>query len=127
MSKKRPQPWGNLDLRAVTSPAELPNEFNFATALLDRHIAEGRGSHPALWGPAGNLTYQQLYNLTNQAGNALLSLGVEREDRVLLLLRDSPELIATFLGAMKIGALPVALNTFMRPQDYEFYLRQSSP
>lgn len=125
MSDKPPLPWGNLDLRAVTIPAELPNEFNFASALLDRHVVEGRGSRMALWGPAGNLTYEQLYRLTNQVGNALLSLGVEREHRVLILLRDAPEFIASFLGAMKIGAIPVALNTFMRPPDYEFYLRHS--
>lgn len=125
MPEKRLLPWGDLDLRSVTTPAELPKQFNMATALLDRHVFEGRGSRMALWGPAGNLTYEQLYGLANQAGNALLALGLQREQRVLLLLRDSPEFIACFLGAMKIGAIPVALNTFTHPSDYEFYLRHS--
>ena len=79
----------------------------------------------ALWGPAGNFTYEQLYRFANQTGNALRSLGLRPEQRVLLLLRDSPEFIATYLGAMKIGAVPVALNTFAHPSDYEFYLRNS--
>src|SRR6185295_9914806 len=100
-------PWGGWDLRAIRSPEDVPEQFNFATALLDRHLAEGRGGQMALWGPAGNLTYEQLYRLANQAGNALRELGVEPEQRVLLLLRDSPEFIATYLGAMKIGAVPV--------------------
>jgi len=117
--------WGDRDLRAVKSPEELPEQFNFATALLDRHLAEGRGGQMALWGPAGNLTYEDLYGLANRAGNALRSLGLEPEQRVLLLLRDSPEFIATYLGAMKMGAVPVGLNTFAHPSDYEFYLSNS--
>ena len=125
MSQKTGLSWGELDLRAVTSPQELPDQFNFATALLDRHLIEGRGSRKALLGPLGSYTYEQLYRLTNQAGNAMLALGVQPEDRVLLLLRDSPEFVACFLAAMKIGAVPVALNTFAHPHDYEFYLRHS--
>ena len=117
--------WGDRDLRTIRSPEELPEQFNFAAALLDRHLAEGRGEQMALWGPAGNLTYEQLYRFANQTGNALRSLGLRPEQRVLLLLRDSPEFIATYLGAMKIGAVPVALNTFAHPSDYEFYLRNS--
>ncbi|MBI2819338.1 MAG: AMP-binding protein, partial [Acidobacteria bacterium] len=117
--------WGDKDLRKVKSPEELPEIFNFAAALLDRHLAEGRGSRVALLGPAGTLTYAELVRLANQAGNALQALGVERENRVLLLLRDSPEFIATYLGAMKIGAIPTALNTFAHPSEYEFYVRHS--
>ncbi|HWP84384.1 MAG TPA: benzoate-CoA ligase family protein, partial [Terriglobia bacterium] len=125
MPAKSALSWGDQDLRTVKSPEELPEIFNFAAALLDRHLAEGRGSRVALLGPAGTLTYAELVRLANQAGNALQELGVERENRVLLLLRDSPEFIATYLGAMKIGAVPVALNTFARPSEYEFYVRHS--
>jgi benzoate-CoA ligase len=117
--------WGEKNLRDVQRPADLPEEFNLAAALLDRHLAEGRGAQWALRGPAGDLTYEQLYRLTSQAGNALRALGLDSEQRVLLLLRDSPEFIACFLGAMKIGAIPVPLNTFAHPSDYEFYLRNS--
>ena len=92
--------WGDRDLRAIRSPEEVPEQFNFATVLLDRHLAAGRGGQMALWGPAGNLTYEQLYHLANRAGNALRALGLKPEQRVLLLLRDSPEFIATYLGAM---------------------------
>src|SRR5438128_8607143 len=114
-----------MDWRSIQTPEDLPEQFNLATALLDRHIVEGRGSNQALLGPAGNLTYEELYRLTNQAGNAMLALGLKREERVLLVLRDSPELVASFLAAMKIGAVPAALNTFCHPSDYEVYLRHS--
>jgi len=125
MPAKSALSWGDKDLRTVKSPEDLPEIFNFAAALLDRHLAEGRGSKVALLGPGGTLTYAELVRLANQAGNALRALGVERENRVLLLLRDSPEFIATYLGAMKIGAVPVALNTFADPSEYEFYVRHS--
>jgi benzoate-CoA ligase len=117
--------WGDNDLRAVKSPGDLPDVFNFAAALLDRHLAEGRGAQAALLGPAGAYTYEEMVKLANRAGNALRQLGVERENRVLVLLRDSPEFIATYLGAMKIGAVPIALNTFAHPSEYEFYVRHS--
>jgi benzoate-CoA ligase len=125
MAGKTALSWGDKDLRAVKSPGELPETFNFAAALLDRHLVEGRGSQTALLGPAGSLTYEELVRLANQAGNALREIGVDRENRVLVLLRDSPEFIATYLGAMKIGAVPVALNTFAHPSEYEFYVKHS--
>ena len=114
-----------MDWRAIKSPEDLPEVFNLAAALLDRHVMEGRGTQRALLGPAGNFTYEELYRLTNQVGNAMRSLGVEQEHRVLLLLHDSPEFVACFLAAMKLGAVPVPLNTFTHPSDYEFYLRHS--
>src|SRR3990172_9696924 len=102
MSRNKPT-WGRLDLRSVKSPHDLPEEFNLAAALLDRHLVEGRGERIALRGPAGTLTYEELYRLTSQVGHAFRALGLEREQRVLLLLRDSPEFIGGFLGGMKIG------------------------
>jgi benzoate-CoA ligase len=47
------------------------------------------------------------------------------ENRVLLLLYDSPEFAASFFGAMKIGAVPVPVNTLLRAPDYEFLLNDS--
>ena len=63
--------------------------------------------------------------MVNRVGNALRGLGVEMENRVLLLLYDSPEFAASFFGAMKIGAVPVPVNTMMRAQDYEYFLNDS--
>jgi benzoate-CoA ligase len=125
MSSKSALGWGDKELQAVRSAEDVPEIFNLAAALLDRHLAEGRGSRKALLGPAGTFTYDQLVKFANQAGNALRGMGLEREQRVLILLRDSPEFVATYLGAMKIGAIPIALNTFAHPSEYEFYVRHS--
>ena len=63
--------------------------------------------------------------LVNRAGNALLDLGVQPEQRVLLLLLDSLEFVATFWGAIKIGAIPIPVNTMLRADDYLYFLEDS--
>jgi benzoate-CoA ligase family protein len=58
----------------------------------------------------------------NHAGNALRSLGIQPEQRVALLLADSPDFVAVFLGAIKIGAVPVTLSTLLTTRDYAYLL-----
>jgi benzoate-CoA ligase family protein len=93
--------------------------------LLDRHVAEGRGDRPALRLVNSEVSYAELQAMTNRAGNALGAAGVEPEQRVALLLHDGPEFVATFLGAMKIGAVPVPLNTIAPASDLAFYVSDS--
>jgi benzoate-CoA ligase family protein len=96
--------------------------FNMATPLVDRHVDEGRGSRPALHLPHGEVTYAELQTLVNRAGNALTAMGVMPEQRVAILLPDCAEFVAAFIGAMKIGAVPVPLNTAARPTELSYVL-----
>src|SRR3981189_2573397 len=90
--------------------------------LLDRHVAEGRGETPALRLAQREISYGELQELVNRAGNALRDAGVEPEQRVAILVHDGPEFVAAFLGAMKIGAVPVPLNTSARPNELQMML-----
>ncbi len=99
--------------------------FNVAAHFVDRHVAEGRGEKIAFYCGDRSLTYRQVLALTNRTGNALRQLGVEIEHRVLMLCLDTPEFVGTFWGAIKIGALPVPVNTLMRPDDYLYFLNVS--
>jgi len=119
--------WGSLNIKQVKSPSELPEDFNIADALLDRHLAEGRGSRTALVGPAGRYTYDELSRLVSQTANAFRSLGIEREHRVLLMMRDSLEFVASFLAAQKLGAIPVPMNTVAHRSDFAHYLQLTAP
>jgi benzoate-CoA ligase family protein len=103
----------------------LPDVFNAAVEFVDRHPNEGRADRIALRHEGRTLTYGQVAEMVNRVGNALRGLGVEMENRVLLLLYDSPEFVASFFGAMKIGAVPAPVNTMMRAQDYEYFLNDS--
>ena len=68
---------------------------------------------------------RQLFERVNQLGNGLRSLGVRIEERVFLLLFDTPEFAVSFFGAIKIGAIPVPVNTLLKPADYAYLLNNS--
>jgi benzoate-CoA ligase len=103
----------------------IPDTFNVATAFIDENLVQGRGRKIALYYEDKTYTYQDVFDMVNKTGNALKELGVEMEQRVLMIMLDSPEFVATFWGAIKIGAVPVPVNTLMRAVDYEYFLNNS--
>ena len=99
--------------------------WNAAASLLGPGLARNGGNDPALLSAAGELTFAGLDAASDRAGLALRDLGVNRGDRVLLLVRDGPDFFAAYLGAMKLGAVPVALNLRLTPDNLRFTLRDS--
>jgi benzoate-CoA ligase family protein len=100
--------------------------FNAASYFIDRHLDEGRGDAVAIECGDRRVTYQQLYEEVNRAGHVLKDdLGILPEQRVLLLMLDEPEFVYAFFGAIKIGAVPVPLNTRWTLADYEHVLQDS--
>ena len=61
----------------------------------------------------------------NRVAARLRDLGLGREDRILLVLDDTPTFPAVFLGAMRIGAVPVPVNFLARPDDFGYFLDDS--
>ncbi|MGZ3672881.1 MAG: benzoate-CoA ligase family protein, partial [Ktedonobacterales bacterium] len=112
-------------LPAFSPAIGLPDEYNAASAFLDGALAKGWGTRTAIRSGDQALTYAQVAEGANRAGNALRTLGVEMEQRVALLLYDSPQFAYSFFGAIKIGAVPVPINTQLRPQDYLYMLNDS--
>lgn len=104
---------------------ELPEKFNAADYFVDRNIREGRSEKTAAICEDRRLTYGQIQAGMNRIGNGLRSLGVRMEDRVGLLLLDTEIYPQAFFGAIKIGAVPICLNTLMRPKDYAYFLNDS--
>jgi benzoate-CoA ligase family protein len=96
----------------------MAESFNLSALLLDAHLAAGNGDRPAIRYERTTLSYRDVSRLVARAGAALRTLGVDMEDRVALLLLDSPEFVATFLGAIRIGAVPVTLSTYLTSDDY---------
>lgn len=91
----------------------MGDRFNAAEWLLDRHVIEGRGDRVAIAWSGGEVSYAELADLTRQAGAQLRELGVREEERVAVVANDEPGWIAFFLGAMRIGAVPVPLSTML--------------
>jgi benzoate-CoA ligase family protein len=103
----------------------LPETFNAASYFVDRNVFEGREQKIAIECGEERITYGQLLERTNRAGNVLRKLGVRREERVLSLLPDCPEFLYCFFGVMKMGAVSVPVNTLLQPQEYEFLLNDT--
>jgi len=103
----------------------MPETMNAAEAVLAPALAAGRGAETALIWRGQRLSYEALAARVNRAGNALRSLGVGPGDRVLLMLKDTPDFIACYLGAIRIGAVAVALNVRLSATDLLYILRDS--
>ncbi|HEU0093007.1 MAG TPA: benzoate-CoA ligase family protein [Vicinamibacteria bacterium] len=99
--------------------------LNAASWFVDRNVAEGRDRFPAFHCEGRTLTYADVQELVNRSGNALLELGIQREDRVALLCHDAPEFLGALWGAIKIGAVPVPINTFLKPVEWLYCLDDS--
>jgi len=100
----------------------FPEQFNLATYYLDSRIEEGLGDKIAVYCGNKQYTYLDVQRMANQVGNALQRLGVEMEDRVLIVLPDSIEFVAAWFGIAKIGAVITMVNTILPAADYEYYL-----
>ena len=103
----------------------LPEHFNAAAFFVDRHVTEGRGGRTAFRFAGRSVTYAELAERVDRAASTLAARGVEIEDRVLLVLDDTPAFAAAFWGAVKLGAVAVPVNTLMAPAEYEFLLNDS--
>src|ERR1700674_5829704 len=109
----------------MTPPIELPEKFNVADHFIDRHIREGRGTRTAIVCNDERRTYAEIFEQVNRVGNGLHALGVQQEQRVLLLLPDCPEFAAAYFGTIKIGAVAVPTSTALRAPDYAYFLDES--
>ena len=112
---------------ATAESIGLPERFNAAAYFVDRNVDEGRGGRVAVECGDVCLTYDEVRRNVNRVGSALKCRGVRPEERVLLLLHDTPEFVYAFFGAMKIGAVPVPVNTLWKPADYEYVVRDARP
>lgn len=100
--------------------------FNVAVPFIDRHVAEGRGERIALRSAEGEVSYAQLAGNVARCGNALKSLGIARGERLLMVVRDTPEFFYIFWGAIKAGIVPVSVNTLLKAADYRFLVEDSA-
>jgi benzoate-CoA ligase len=100
----------------------LPRQYNAADDLLRRNLEAGRGDNIAFIDDRASCTYAELDRRSNRFANLLRELGVQREQRLLLCAHDTIDFPTVFLGAIKAGVVPVAVNTLLTAGDYEYML-----
>jgi benzoate-CoA ligase len=103
----------------------VPRSYNAAHDLLQRNLEAGRGAKLAYVDDQSSCTYGELDARSNAFANVLRDLGVAREQRVFLCQHDTIDFPITFLGAIKAGAVPVPVNTLLKPPEYEYMLGDS--
>jgi benzoate-CoA ligase family protein len=99
--------------------------MNAADEIIGRPLKQGLGGQAAILCGDRSVSFSELEAAVNRSGNALLAHGVGRGDRVLFLMDDSPELVAAYLGTMRIGAVAVALNVRLASRDLLFVIQHS--
>ena len=99
----------------------MAESFNAAHWLLGRHAAATPDrvavTAVAADGTTADLTYGELDAMARHAAGALVAAGLRPEERLLLCMADSPELVALFLGGLYLGAVPVPVSTMVTAQD----------
>jgi acyl-coenzyme A synthetase/AMP-(fatty) acid ligase len=104
----------------------LARPSNGVEQLLGPAALARYGGHVALVHGAEQVSYAALAQRTRRASGALAALGVRPGDRVLFLMRDTPEFAAAWLGAVRMGAVAVALNNKISEPDYRHILVDSA-
>jgi len=96
--------------------------YNAVSWLLDRNVEAGRGEKLAYTDTVTELTYRALQQQSCRVANLLRRLGVRREERVAMIMLDTVDFPAIFLGAMRAGIVPVPLNTLLTSEQYAYVL-----
>ena len=103
----------------------IPRDYNAAYDLIERNLSAGRASKVAFLEDRGRYTFGELAERVNRFGSGLQAMGLAMEHRVLLALTDTIDFPTAFLGAIKAGIIPVAVNTLLTSRDYEYMLFDS--
>src|SRR5205085_9428439 len=90
---------------------EVPAHYNIASDVCDKHP---RDKLAMVWesfdGSYRELVWGELQDLANQAAHVLRAHGIERGDRVAVVLPATPETAAIFFGVWKLGAILLSMS-----------------
>src|SRR5512136_2723355 len=109
----------------------IPKNYNIGVDVIDRHAAsKNRNKLALLWenaaGATERYTFGDLKFLTNKFGNVLKNLGFVKGDRFLIRLPNIPAFQVSFLGGVKIGAVPIPSSVMFREHEIEYRINDSN-
>lgn len=104
---------------------EIPKKTNMAWEACDRRVDEGKGDNTFLYYEDREISYKELQLLQNKVGNALEKMGISKGDSVVFRAANCPELFASILGTMKIGAVAIPSQTLFREREVEHIITNS--
>jgi acetyl-CoA synthetase len=107
---------------------DVPERYNIAADACDKHP---RDKSAMVWerfdGARRDLTWGELQDLSNQAAHVLRAQGVERGDRVAVVLPPTPETAAVFFATWKLGAILLSMSVLYGDEAIRYRLQDSEP
>ena len=108
---------------------EVPEFYNFGFDVVDRWAEDRTKLALISVDPTGQQiqqhTFWDLKVQSNRFANVLRGLGVDKGDRVLVMLPRVPQWYVVLLGLIKIGAVPMPTTTLCTPRDIEYRVNQA--
>ena len=110
---------------------DIPEKYNIGYDCVDKHTNTNKKNKIALYwedseGDTEKFTFNDMKYLTNKFGNALKNLGFKKGDRFLIRLPNIPQFQISFIGGIKIGAIPIPSNVMFRAHEIEYRIRDSN-
>jgi len=107
---------------------EVPARFNMAVACCDRWAGDPERValiHEQPDGDARRYTFAELQGLSNRCANMFVGLGLQRGDRVLVLLGQRPEAAIAHLGAWRAGVISVVCSVLFGADAVQYRVQTS--
>ncbi len=108
----------------------IPKTYNIGADVIDKHADSHNRNKVALYwenfeGISKKFTFWDMKNLTNKFGNILKKIGFKKGDRYLIRLPNIPEFHISFLGGIKIGAIPIPSSVILKGREIEYRINDS--
>jgi long-chain acyl-CoA synthetase len=116
------RPWLTSYDRGVPAQIDVPDE--------PLHVALSRAAQrfpdrPAIRFYGRSITYRELDNLANRFANALIALGVQKGDRVALLMPNCPQMVLAYYGGLRAGAVIVPTSPLYVESELQHQLEDA--
>ena len=103
------------------------DRLNLAQSVLEPSIERGLGSRVALVGETGSLTYAALYARVDALAAGLIGLGMNKGDLAIIKMGNCAEFAMAFLAAVKLGVIPVLVNSLLSQSELKAIMEQAHP
>ena len=104
---------------------KYPDRLNLAQEVLEASVERGLSDHAALIGDAGTITYEELKRRVNALAANLIQRGLKRRDTALIVLGNGTEFAVAFLAAVKLGIIPVLVNSLLPADEIRMIVEQA--
>lgn len=108
----------------------VPENFNFAFDVVDKIADQSPDKLALLWCDENNnekcFTFKQIKDLSNQAANLFIAMGVEKGDHVMLILKRRYEFWYCLMALHKIGAIAIPATHMLTPKDIAYRVNAAS-